>query len=713
MGVESSKIQTIMAAYQPSSSLFTETLPQISTFLKPASAADIVALVALTLGSATYLLQGLAWNKPDPHVAQLFRRPQLADGASTARKKETRNIAKKLDEHSKDVVIFWGSQSGTAEGIANRLGRELHLRFGLEVLVADLSDYDAETMMLIPETKFAIFVLSTYGEGDPSDNTSGLWDWIHKSKDVSLSLRYSAFGLGNSNYKHYNRVIDVAVDALDGFGAKPILATGKADDAEGGTEEDFMAWKVRLFAVLRNMGIEEVEMKYMPTFAVVEDDSLMAIDLHDGEPTHADNAKGCSPIRALRVLDSRELFDSKERNCLHIDLDLSEHPELNYKTGDHLAVWPMNPEQEVQILLKALGRSEASIIIKSLDPTVKVRIPTPTTISALCRHYLEICALVSREAILSLALFAPTEEAKTFLHNIGKDKDVHTEFLSKHYLTIGRVMALASPNSTWNVPLSFLIETLPHLQPRYYSISSSSVLSPRHPSLTVLVANTPLPSGDSILGLASDYLLASSSSFFSSSSFKAQKQKQTYRLSDSSQKLAADGKSLFAHIRKSKFKLPVQASCPLIMIAAGTGLAPFMAFLSERRKLMDIGRPVGQMMLFFGCRDAGEFLYRRELDELERAFAGKLVLVTAFSRPGAGEKTYVQDRIRERSTEVLRLIGEGGANLYICGRADMAKAVERVLGEVVGLDEGWGEGEVGDWSRKLKRMRKWQEDVWG
>jgi sulfite reductase alpha subunit-like flavoprotein len=66
-----------------------------------------------------------------------------------------------VGEQNKDVVIFWGSQSGTAEGFANRLARDCHRRFRLEALAADLSDFDPETIALIPKTKLAIFIMST------------------------------------------------------------------------------------------------------------------------------------------------------------------------------------------------------------------------------------------------------------------------------------------------------------------------------------------------------------------------------------------------------------------------------------------------------------------------------------------------------------------------------------------------------------------------
>jgi NADPH-ferrihemoprotein reductase len=687
--------------------------------IKPMSTPDTFALAAIAIGYATYLLKGIAWDKPDAHYYKFFERPQLSKSSANNEKRETRNIAQKLKESGKKLVIFWGSQSGTAEGFANRLGRECHLRFGLEVLVADLSDYDAETIAAIKEEELAIFIISTYGEGDPSDNTTGLWNWLQKSKGISLlNLRYVALGLGNSNYKYYNRVIDMIAESLDNCGAKIIKPVGKADDAQGTTEEDFIAWKEDLFAMFRHrLGFQEQESRYTPTFSVVKDDSLVPIDLYYGEPSHArDKVKtvaSCSPIRALAVKNSRELLISSERNCLHLDLDITDNSDLHYKTGDHLGVWPINPNEEIDRLLEALGRSEECdlpIIIRSLDPDIKVKIPTPTTTIALLRHYLDICAPVSRESILNLGRFAPSPEAKIYLTTLGEDKLAYTDFVSRNYLTIGRILSLASPKVPWtDLPLSYLIETLPNLQPRYYSISSSSVVSPRRPSITVLVSKTPLPNDatQNVLGVTTNYLLALSNSL---NNTNRQAQELTYNLTGPSDVLQ-EGK-IFAHIRKSKFKLPTLSSCPLIMVSAGTGLAPFLAFLSERKKLFDIGRPVGEMLLFFGCRNLdADFIYRAELEQFERDFGEKLKIVTAFSREGR-EKVYVQHKVSEYGEQVLRFL-EKGANLYICGRAGMAKEVERTVGEVMKANEGWDDIQLGEWCRSMKGTRKWQEDVWG
>lgn len=704
--------------------LDTQSLDVLRELLKqavPHNAADFAALVVISITLAAYLTRGIFWDRPDPYHYLWYERPQLKDGsgAVAAAQKATRNIAKKMEEAGKDVVVFWGSQSGTAEGFAYRLARELHIRFGKEAMAADLSDYNLDTIALIPQTKLAIFILSTYGEGDPSDNTAELWDWLGQGRDVSLSnLQYVAFGLGNRNYKYFNRVVDVVTEALDRFGAKSLMPAGKADDAEGTTGEDFMTWKDDLFHMLREkLGFEESEGKYSPILSIEEDSSLEWIDLHHGEP---DNRRGSSkaagqssPVKVLRVSETRELFKNTQRNCLHIELDLTETPELVYKTGDHLAIWPSNPDTEVERLINVLGlsnRRSNPVIIKSTDPATKLTIPSPTTIDAALRYYLEVCAPVNRDTILGIAQFAPTPEAKAQLLKLGQDKDLYSDFISKEHLNLGRLLELACPSATWSVlPLSYVFETLPSMQPRYYSISSSSVVSPRKASITVVVSSDPVPNNPDELvhGVTSNYLLALSRHRES----KAHPYGLTYQLPGPAN--ALQDNRVFGHLRRSKFKLPATGKTPLIMVGAGTGVAPFRAFLAERCQLLSIGKPVSEMILFFGCRNAEEdFIYREELEKMKQKLGGRLSIVTAFSRLRGEPRRYVQDRIVESGQDVVRLLDEG-ANFYICGKAAMAREVEKAVTQTMKQRKGWGEEQCQEWIRAVKRRNKWQDDVWG
>jgi NADPH-ferrihemoprotein reductase len=707
-----------MASISYADLLSPATLERLSKIAIPKTIADYAAISMISLAGATFLTRGIVWDQRDPHRKLLFERPQLKDGEAVATVQKARNIAQILEETGKNVVIFWGSQSGTAEGLAHRLRRELHSRFGQEAIAADLSDYDPGTIALIKDSKFAIFLVSTYGEGDPSDNTIAFWDWITKTENTFLAnLRYAAFGLGSSNYKFYNRVVDVVVEHLDRFGATSMMPVGKANDSEGTTEEDFLTWKNELFHMFtEKLDFQERHAGYSPALVVEEDPSLEPIDLHQGEPPsqnrHTKSSAQNSSVRGLRVLSTRQLFNSESRHCLHLEFDISDHPDLIYKTGDHLGIWAMNPDSEVNRLLRVLGLSERKTVplsIKSLDSTAKLTCPTPTTTEALLRYYLEICAPVARDNILGLAQFAPTAEAKSLLLKLGRDKESYAEFTSRTHVNLGRLLELACSSESWStLPLSYILEILPHMQPRFYSVSSSSVVSPRNPTITAVVSTTHLAGNaeETVHGLASNYLLGFSRQLES----KSHPYGLTYQLDGPSN--ALQGGKVFALLRRSNFKLPTMSSTSLIMVAAGTGLAPFRAFLTERGKMLSIGKPVGEMILFFGCRHPDEdFIYSEELETLEKELSGRLRIVTAFSRFNGRPKQYVQDRVTELRSDVVRLIDEG-ATFYVCGRVTMAQAVEMAVGQAMKQSKGWDEGALDQWSTAIKRRHKWQEDVW-
>ncbi|KAL4779327.1 hypothetical protein BJX76DRAFT_365326 [Aspergillus varians] len=680
---------------------------------------DYVALTFLSLVGATFLSRGFLWDRQDPYRYLLFERPQLKHGNGPAANADqhTRNIARRLEETNSAIVVFWGSQSGTAESFAHRLSREITLRFGQNTLTADLSDYDPASIREIPSSKLAIFILSTYGEGDPADNTVEFWDWLssndrneEKKQKQFSALRYFAFGLGNSNYKYYNRIMDRVVELLDLHGANALLPVSRADDATGSTQEDFLSWKENLFTFFReSLGFTQSELVYQPTLAIKAEETIEPSALHRGEPRHSP-----SPV-AIPISDIRQLFEpTSDRHCLHIDLDISSTPDVVYKTGDHLAVWPSNPDEEVNLLLQMLGRTQqaetpisiAGIEDADVEDTAK-KIPSPTTLLVLLRHYLEITTQIPRDILSTLAPFAPTPEAKAFLSTLANDKEAYADYTKRNHLTLARVLSASSGTQQWtNLPLSYILETLPSLQPRYYSISSSSVVSPRKISLTVLVLSTPLAENTavSIPGLTSTYLLsltdtpqANQNTILPLTSTNTQPQRK-----------------LLSHLRRSTFKLPRLQTTPLILIAAGTGLAPFRAFLHERRQLLKIGRDVGPMLLFFGCRRPDEdFIYKAELEEMQAAFGSQLKLVTAFSRDSGSERKYVQDCVVECKSQVSEMLVEQRGNLYICGRAGMAREVEKRVTAFLGEGRGWSEREAEEWVRGVKRRNKWQEDVWG
>ncbi|HTQ70763.1 MAG TPA: hypothetical protein VMH92_04630, partial [Acidocella sp.] len=157
----------------------------------------------------------------------------------------------------------------------------------------------------------------------------------------------------------------------------------------------------------------------------------------------------------------------------------------------------------------------------------------------------------------------------------------------------------------------------------------------------------------------------------------------------------------------SHFRLPVDPAAPIIMIGPGTGIAPFRAFLHERR-----GRgATGRNWLFFGERhQATGFYYQDELLEMRRdGFLTELSL--AFSRDQA-QKIYVQHRILEQGAALWSWL-QDGASIYVCGDAsNMAKDVEAALLAIVERHGGLGRETAQDYLKSLTREKRYLRDVY-
>ncbi|KAG0634267.1 hypothetical protein HOY80DRAFT_1099598 [Tuber brumale] len=686
---------------------------------------DVLVLAALLLGTIAYFTKGSLWAVEKDATAGIYGGPK-ANGAATKGSK-TRDIVKTMEESDKNMVIFYGSQTGTAEDYASRLAKEGSARFGLKTMIANLEEFDYENLDTLPEDKVAVFVLATYGEGEPTDNAVDFYEFI-MGDDVNFTegdrlgnLKFIGFGLGNNTYEHFNAVIRRLTATLLKLGAKQIGTIGEGDDGTGTMEEDFLAWKEPMWKALQEeMDLEEREAVYEPVFSIAERTDLSVEDntVYLGEPNknHLEGGSkgpyGVNNPFIAPIKSSREIFTVKDRNCLHMEIDLTG-TNLSYTTGDHIAVWPTNAGKEVDRFLRVLGLEEKKdgvVDVTGIDPTAKVPFPTPTTYDAIARYHLEICAPVSRQFLASLAAFAPNPTAKDELTRLGGDKDHFQETISSRYLNIAQVLELNAPGEIWsNVPFSLMVEGLNRIQPRYYSISSSSLVQPKLVSITCVVESIRVPGASHTLkGVTSNYLLAL-------------KQKQhgdpepdphglSYAITGPRNKY--DGVHVPVHTRASNFRLPSDPSKPVIMIGPGTGVAPFRAFAQERAALAEKGEEIGKTLLFFGCRKASEdFLYQEEWKEYAAKLGDSFSLITAFSRDGP-EKVYVQHRLKEHAKEVNELLAQGGY-FYVCGdAAHMAREVNTSLGNIIARERGLTETQGEEIVKRLRSSNLYQEDVW-
>ena len=168
------------------------------------------------------------------------------------------------------------------------------------------------------------------------------------------------------------------------------------------------------------------------------------------------------------------------------------------------------------------------------------------------------------------------------------------------------------------------------------------------------------------------------------------------------------GDAVKAYVQKAHaFGLPADPNRPIIMIGPGTGVAPFRAFLHERRAIAAPGRN----WLFFGHqRSSCDFFYEDEFKEMRAA--GHLTrLSLAWSRDG-DQKIYVQDRMREVGRDIWAWIADG-AHIYVCGDAKrMAKDVEIALVDIVAQHGARSPDEAAAFVSELKMSGRYQQDVY-
>lgn len=674
---------------------------------------DLYVIVTLVVAVAAYFAKNQFLSKPQDTG---FLSNDGAGGSS-------RNILETLKKNNKNTLLLFGSQTGTAEDYANKLSRELHSRFGLNTMVADFADYDFDNFGDITDDILVFFIVATYGEGEPTDNADEFHTWLTDEADTLSTLRFTVFGLGNSTYEFYNAIGRKFDQLLEEKGGERFAEYGEGDDGTGTLDEDFLSWKDGVFDSLKNnLNYEEKELKYEPNVKLTERDDLTVDDSHVslGEPNKkyinsqgVDLSKGpfdhTHPYLA-KITKTKELFNSKDRNCVHVEFDISDS-NLKYSTGDHLAVWPSNSDENIKQFLKCFGledKENTVIELKALDSTYSIPFPSPITYGAVIRHHLEISGPISRQLFLSIAGFAPNEETKATLTRIGNDKQEFASTITRRKFNIADALLFASKGKAWvDVPFEFIIENVQHLTPRYYSISSSSLSEKQLINITAVVEAEVESDGRAVTGVVTNLL--------KNIEIEQNNTNETpvvhYDLNGPRNKF--NKFKLPVHVRRSNFKLPKNTTTPVILIGPGTGVAPLRGFVRERVQQVKNGVNVGKTILFYGCRNEhDDFLYKQEWSEYASVLGDKFEMFNAFSRQDPSKKVYVQDKIVENYKIVNELLNNG-ATIYVCGDASrMARDVQAAIAKIVAKDRDISQESATELVKSWKVQNRYQEDVW-
>src|SRR5207237_3775053 len=364
-----------------------------------------------------------------------------------------------------------------------------------------------------------------------------------------------------------------------------------------------------------------------------------------------------NPVPATFV--SRRLLNRQgsEKETWHVDFDLSGCG-LDYVVGDSFGIFARNDLGLVDQVIALLGASHTTQV---RGKTLRDVLTEDVSLSPAPDSLFELLSFLTGGA--------QREKARALAQGEDPDGDA---------ATLDVMAGLQKFSNVRPHPEAF-VEALEPLQPRLYSISSSHNATPGKLSLTVDCVRYVVGKRKR-LGLASTFL--------------AERIKP--------------GEAVKVYVQKAHgFALPQDPKTPIIMIGPGTGIAPFRAFLLDRKAT---GSP-GKNWLFFGHqRSDCDFFYQEELNAMKTS--GLLTRMSlAWSRDGE-KKFYVQDRMREVGREVWTWLAEG-AHLYICGDAKrMAKDVERALVDIVAQFGARSTDEAVSFVAELKKKGRFQADVY-
>ena len=531
------------------------------------------------------------------------------------------------------INFLFGTQTGNSETIAETAA-EIAQNNNFSTKLAPLDDVSMEALQNMEN---AVFVVSTYGEGEMPDNAHLFWESLSSSTAPKLeNLNFGVLALGDTGYDEFcnaGKMIDVRLEQL---GAKRLIKRVDCDVD---------------FETLSNEWIDKI----IPRFNKDEKIELKKKEIDESKIIWNKKTPYMAEISKNKVLSG----SGSNKEIRHYEIELGDSG-ITYEVGDTLNVIPQNNQKLVNLLLKKLHIDE-NFIPSGENETMQNLLLKKYEISTPNKMLIEEIIKKSKNIDVRKILASnDKEKLDSFLW--GKD-----------------ILDLLNLDEKINFESEEFLGSLKPLQPRAYSISSSLKMHQNQVHLTISAVRW--SEKERIHnGVCSTYL--------------------------------ADMKSPFTKIgvyisQNKSFRVPENDSVPIIMIGPGTGIAPFRAFLEERK----VRGGNGKNWLFFGDQTRkNDFIYEEEIIGFKNSgILTKLDL--AFSRDQK-EKVYVQHKMLESSKKFFTWL-EDGAYIYVCGDAKfMAKDVDNAIHEIIQKEGRLKPESAKEYVNDLKRQKRYLRDVY-
>lgn len=456
------------------------------------------------------------------------------------------------------MKVVFATETGTARAFAEklwfRLKRAVH---GVEVL--DVAELGSEWT-----TSVVVFIVSTTGEGEVPLAMKPFWNALLKAslgRDFASGLKFAVFGLGDSNYERFNAAARKLRARLVQLGGAEICKSGAGDD-QTDSEMLFDRWT-------EDVLVPSLGLTLPPTVEL--DAAKYAVEFEPSPLPAPDNSS-----RRLTVLANRRLTSPTwHQDVRHLELDTNG---AEYGTGDVLHLFPVVPASlALSVLASKFPQVDPHSALKCTPP--HPLLPAQASVLDCLTRFLDLTAMPSRLLLLQLSFFAEDEEERERLREFADSSPAS----ASHYLvyckrerrTIAEVL-LDFPSL--HLPFARLVEFLPRLKPRAFSIASSPQVSGAGVlHLTVALLQYLTPNKRMKHGTCSQYIAS-----------------------------LEPGAQVFGYITRGALSLPEDAATPLVMVATGTGCAPMRSLVQG-----DLGNGRECTRLYLGHRSAAnDVLYR-------------------------------------------------------------------------------------------------------
>lgn len=543
------------------------------------------------------------------------------------------------------IKILFASETGNAAALARDIAARAQ-QAGIGASAEDLAHYKARTLK---DESTALFVTSTAGEGEPPEPALPFFEFLAGRKAPTLAqLRYAVLALGDSTYEFFCEAGKRLDQRLEELGAQRLL---DRSDCDVDYEVDAARWTDAILGQLQASA--SANGAASAAASAVGRPLAGAVPAAIATPQYSKS----KPFLAQVAESIRLTGRGSSKDTRHVELAL-DGAGLSYAPGDALGIVPQNQPELVAELIGLFGWSGSERVAgRSGELEIGQALQSEFEITALTPRFIEKWAELSGDTQLA-----------------QQPRAERTAFMAAHHI----IDLVKSRPVSGLAPQDF-VQALRGLQPRLYSIASSAALAPDEVHLCVAPVRYRLHQRERH-GVASVHL--------------------TDRLQ------AGDRVPVYVQ-HNEHFRLPADPGTPIVMIGAGTGVAPFRAFLQQREALESPGRN----WLFFGERNfRTDFLYQAEWQEWLRA--GLLTRAdVAFSRDQQ-QKIYVQHKLLEQGPQLYDWINDG-AHLYVCGDAgNMAQDVHNALQAVVAQHRGRGNEDAQEFLREMQAAGRYQKDVY-